>query len=125
MNPEVKPAVVLVAVCAALDLAAGAALIAASGSDGPPLVVGLVTVVLGVLSVVAAVGLAQGRPWAVGLAVATRGLDILTALPGLGEGPGQVVAIAFTVVISVATIVAVLRTRRSASMVPSQSRAAG
>jgi hypothetical protein len=51
----------------------------------------------------------------VALAVATRGLDIVTALPGLGQGPGQVVAIAFTVVISVAAIVAVVRLRRSAN----------
>ncbi|HEX3620823.1 MAG TPA: hypothetical protein VHT97_00750 [Acidimicrobiales bacterium] len=113
MSPEVKPAVVLTALCAVLDLVAGVALMAASGSDSSMLVVGAVTVVLGVLSVVAAVGLAQGRRWAVPLVVATRGLDVVTALPGLGQGPGQVVAIAFTVVISAATIVAVLRVGRS------------
>jgi hypothetical protein len=113
MTHETKPAVIALALCAALDFIAAPALLAASGSDGPPAIVGITTGLFGILTVIAAVGLARGRAWAAPLAIVVRAIDALTALPGLGQGAGPAVAVAVTVVLSAVAIVLVVRARRA------------
>ena len=113
-----KSAVALLALCAAADLTAAIPLLAMSGPDGPPIIVGLSTALFGVLTVIAAVGIARDASWGRPLAVATRALDVLGALPGLGGGVAQALAIGAVMIVSVASIVLVLRLGRSRAGAP-------
>jgi len=116
-----KPAVILLALCAATDLVAAVPLLAMSGSDGPPIIVGLSTAFFGVLTLIAAIGIARDASWARPLAIVTRSLDVLGALPGLGGGVGPAVAIGAVTVLSVTAVVLVARLGRT----PVAARAPG
>ena len=113
MNQQNKPAVILLAVCAAVDIISAPPLLLASGEGGPPAILGWLTLVLGVLTAVAAVGMARGAAWAKPLALGGRAVDILSALPGLGAGAGPALIVGAVTILSIVTIVTVWRVDRS------------
>ncbi len=117
MTSSTKPAVTALALCAVADLVAAPALIAGGDSEASMTAVGAGVAVLGVLTVLAAIGVAQGRSWAVPLALVTRIFDVVAALPGLGGGPGPAAAVVTITVLSAVAIVLVLKLRRVASAV--------
>src|SRR5690349_23488054 len=97
MNTRV--AVAVLALCAVSDLAAVPLLI---GSDDAPAGVGIAVGVLGLLTVVAATGLARGARWARPLAIGTRSVDVLAAIPAFAGSTGtETAAAVVTVVLSV------------------------
>jgi len=100
MNTRITVAVL--AICAVSDLAAVPLLI---GSDDAPVGLGLAVGVLGVLTLVAALGLARGSRWARPLAIGTRSVDALAAIPAFGSATGaETAAAVVTVVLSVLAI---------------------
>lgn len=105
MSPETKPAVILLAVCAASDLLAVPPLL----GDEP--FIAVLTGVLGILTIVAAVGLARGASWAKPLALGSRALDILTAVPGFAAEMPAPVIVSVVIVLSLVTIAAVVKAR--------------
>jgi hypothetical protein len=106
---ETKPAVILLAICAVADIVSTPPLLLASGDDGPPIWLGVVTGVLGVLTAVAAFGVARRAPWAKPLAEAGRVLDVLSAAPGLAAAMPAPIIVSAVIVLSVITIVVVAR----------------
>lgn len=104
--------VTVLAVCAASDLAAVPMLL--SGDDRPPAAIGVLVGVLGLLTAVAAVGVARGRHHARTLAAATRVIDLASAAPAIGVGGAAAGAAVVTVVLSVLALVALTLTRATA-----------
>lgn len=109
MTRETKPAVVLLSICAVVDLVAAPPMLLASGGDGPGPVAGVLTLVLGILTAIAAVGLARRARWAKPLAHGGRVLDILTAVPGFAAAMPAPVIVSAVILLSLVTIVAVAR----------------
>ena len=111
MTREIKRAVVLLTVCAVVDMVSVPGILAA-GDDGPGAWMAVVNGLIGVLTAMAAFGLARGAPWAKPLAIGGRVVDALTAVPGLGAAMPAPVIVSVVIVISVAAIVAVVRAGR-------------
>ncbi len=105
MDQSLRTPVALVGLAAALDLAAAPFFLA--GEDAS---VGVVALVLGILTLGAAIGLWRGARWARPAAIATRAVDGLLALPGVfvgGLGAGLLAGVA--VLLSAAAIVVLVR----------------
>ncbi len=117
MTSSTKPAVTALALCALADLVAAPALIAGGDSEASMTALGAGVAVLGVLTVLASIGVAQARSWAVPLALVTRIIDVLASLPGLGAGPGPAAAVVAITVLSGVAVVLVLKVRRAAPAV--------
>ena len=113
MTDPTRRAVIALGLCALADFAAAPALMGASGADGPMRFLAIAVLGLGILTVIAAVGLARGRSWAAPLAVVTRVIDVVGALPGIGAGLGPAAAVVAVLVLSVVAVVFVLRSRRA------------
>ncbi|HEX3622574.1 MAG TPA: hypothetical protein VHT97_09680 [Acidimicrobiales bacterium] len=114
-----KPAVVALVACALSDLAAVPLLL---GRTDVPAVVGILVGVLGILTVVAAVGVARNARWAGRLAVATRLIDLSIAAPGLAvSGHAPALAAWVTVALSIAALVLTLRRTSTTSLALSGS----
>lgn len=109
MTRETKPAVVLLTICAIADIVSTPPLLLASGNDAPPVWLGVLTGVLGVLTGIAAFGVARRAHWAKPLAQAGRALDVLTALPGLAAAMPAPIIVSAVIVLSVVTMVVVAR----------------
>lgn len=112
MSSATRAAVAALGVCALLDVMAAPALLSAFDSDTAMTVLAVGVLALGVLTVLAAVGIARGQSWGVPLALVTRAIDVLGALPGLAEGPGPALGVAAVMVASAVAAVLVLRLRR-------------
>ena len=111
MTSSTKPAVTALGLCAAADLVAAPAFLAGVNSEDSMTLLAVGVAVLGLLTAVAAFGIAQGKRWAVPVALVTRVVDVLGALPGLGAGPGPAAAVATIVVLSAVAVVFVLKLR--------------
>jgi uncharacterized membrane protein (UPF0136 family) len=109
-----KSAVVALALCAVADFAAVPAVLSESDSGAPVALVAGAAVLLGLLTLWAAAGIARGQSWAVPLALTTRALDVVAALPGLGAGPGPAVAVVTVVLLSAVAVFFLVRVRRTA-----------
>lgn len=114
MAASPKSAVVALALCAVADFAAVPAVLSESDSSAPVAFVAGAAVLLGVLTVWAAAGIARGHSWAVPLALVTRAVDVVAALPGLGAGPGPAAAVVTVLVLSGVAVFFVVRLRRTA-----------
>ena len=103
-----QASVLALVVCAVSDLAAAPLLI---GSDDAPAGTGIAIAVLGVLTLLAAVGVARSAGWANPLALGTRVLDVVAAVPALFAGldVAETSAAVVTVLLSLATIALLLR----------------
>ncbi len=115
MTSSTKPAVIALALCALADFVAAPALIAGAGSEVSMTAVGAGVALLGVLTVLAAIGITRSRSWAVSLALVTRVIDVLAALPGLGAGIGPAAAVVTITVLSAIAVVLVLKLSRVAA----------
>ncbi len=113
MTSTSKRAVTALLLCAFADLAAGPAIFAAAESDEALKVLAFVVAALGILTAIAAAGIARGRVWAVPLALAIRAVDVVGALPGLGAGPGPAAGVIAVIVLSGIAVALVLRLRRA------------
>lgn len=96
-----------------LVLAALSAFLPMPTGDGvkpPPFIIAL-TMVLGVLGLVAAFGVFKGQRWGKVLGITVRSIDVLSALPAFGAGvaPGLLAYIAIGIVLSIVCIVALVR----------------
>ena len=110
---NIRVPVAALVVCAVSDLVAVPMLM---GSEQVPAAAGVGVAVLGLLTLVAAFGLARGAGWSQGLALGTRLVDIAAAAPALvaaGDG-AETAAAAVTVALSVLTIGLLLRHDRHA-----------
>ncbi len=77
------------------------------GNSGPPYVVLLVSLIMGVVALVAAFGAWRGQRWGVILTILTNLINGLSAAPGIlfAPNPGLMVTASLSVAISVAIIV--------------------
>lgn len=107
-----KTSIAVMVVCAVSDLAAVPLLL--GDDDLTP--IGVAVAVLGMLTLVAAYGLAVSAGWARPLALGTRAIDAVAAVPALFAGPGgaETVAASVTIALSLVAIALVLRVDRSA-----------
>ncbi len=113
MTTSTKRVVAALALCALVDIAAGPAILAEAEPGEALSALAFVVLALGVLTAIAAVGIARGRRWAIPLALVTRAVDVLGAVPGLGAGPGPAAAVIALIVISTVAVVLVLGVRRA------------
>ena len=116
MTTSTKRAVVALVLCALLDTAAGPVILAEAEPGEALSALAFLILALGVLTAIAAAGIARGRGWAIPLALVTRAVDVLGALPGLGAGPGPTAAVIAVTVISMVAVAFVLGLRRAPAL---------
>jgi hypothetical protein len=100
----VTVAAILLALCSLLSLP-GPLL---PGSEGVPEVVLYSGVVLGIVGLVAAVGLWMLRKWSLWLTIVVSVLNILSAAPGVAFAPNAPLQVAATVTVVVFALIIVL-----------------
>jgi len=107
-----KTSIAVMVLCAVSDLVAVPLLL--GDDDLAPF--GVAVAVLGVLTLVAAYGLAVRAGWARPVALGTRAVDAVAAVPALfvGAGAAETAAASVTVALSLVAIALVLRVDRSA-----------
>jgi uncharacterized membrane protein len=113
MRPGIKPAIAVLAVLGAGDLAA-VPLMAAAHSHNPnqpPIAAIVATAIIGLVTLASAAGLARGQRWSYPAAIACRVLDSISMLLGLVAHPNAalVTIAAAILILSVAAIVLLRR----------------
>jgi hypothetical protein len=131
MKPDYKLMTVLLGILGVLDLAAVPFMIAANHHTAgtPPVAAIIVSAVIGVATLVSAVGVARGLRWAFWVAVTCRIIDAVSNFLGLTNHPTAVTTVGGGVglVLSLAALVLLVRlnprriARRTASAAGSAS----
>jgi hypothetical protein len=104
-------------ILAALSLLGLALPLLAPATGGPPLVIVIAAVVLGIVGLAAAAGLWWGKHWAAWVAVIVSILNGLSAAPGLAAAPNPGLFISSVVVVVGSALIIVL------ALLPSSRRA--
>jgi hypothetical protein len=107
MQPGLKPAITLLVILGAGDLLQVPFMVAAQHHGGePPTAAIVAAVILGLLTLASAAGVAQGRRRATPLAITCRVLDSISALLGLANRPSTAL-FAGSAVILVLSVIAI------------------
>lgn len=113
MKPGFKLMTVLLGILGVGDLAAVPFMIAANHHTAgtPPVPAIVAAIIIGVATLVSAVGVAQGRRWAFAVAMTCRILDSISSVLGLLARPSAVLTAggAVGLVLSIAAIVLLIR----------------
>jgi hypothetical protein len=104
-------ATVPLSICAFSDFVAVPLLL---GTKNVPTVVGILVGVLGLLTLVATVGVARHAHWAARLAIVTRVVDTAAATPALAASSGMpVIAAVVTIALSITALALLIRPKPS------------